>query len=86
MSKKEVFIICPACEGFGLTLSEDQSFYCACASCEGTGKETLTYTPFTGRKEPREHKEVYVPRTKTKIPYKKFKKERDPSKYFRQGK
>jgi hypothetical protein len=53
MSKQNTIEIeCPSCQGTGVYrgFAEPQGVAVVCLHCEGTGKETITYKPFTGRK------------------------------------
>ena len=51
--KKIVEFECLDCSGTGLYcgFAESEGEAVVCLSCNGTGKRTIEYTPFTGRKE-----------------------------------
>jgi len=57
----KVDVECPSCHGTGLYAGMDEGDDSAviCTTCDGTGKTTLTYTPFTKRKEKRNIKRVF---------------------------
>lgn len=52
MSRQQIEIECPECSATGLYsgFMERTGEYVICARCGGTGKQTLSYTPFTCRK------------------------------------
>lgn len=50
--KKEIEVECPSCGGTGLYcgFAEPKGIAVICLHCNGTGKSTLSYFPFIGRK------------------------------------
>jgi hypothetical protein len=58
-------VMCSACSGTGLYIGMGEKGGAAvvCRTCDGTGKDTLTYVPFTARnRTPRSVKSVHVAR------------------------
>lgn len=61
---KEIQTQCPSCDGGGLYqgFAERKGEAVVCLSCKGSGATTISYTPYTGRKQTRNVNIVRVSR------------------------
>lgn len=67
--KQKIEAQCSSCNGSGLYsgMAESGDLAVVCSRCDGSGKMTITYTPFTGRKKRRGIKRVILTNTGYKL-------------------